>query len=356
MDGNPIVTSAEFAPVGTGDDTRSPLPHDGPVTWLITGGAGYIGAHVAHAMQDSGFEVVALDDLSSGLPSRIRGIPLVVGSILDGALVQRTMSDRGVTGVIHLAGRKQVAESVTDPLLYYQHNVEGLRSLLDAATGAGVSTLVFSSSAAVYGTPTADLVTEDTPCHPESPYGITKLVGEWMIRDTARATGLRYVSLRYFNVAGVSRPELSDRDASNLIPLTIRRLLTGQPARIFGDDYPTPDGTCVRDYIHVCDVASAHVAAARALVTGKLDSLTANVGRGEGSSVREVLRVLQRVSGYSHDPVVDGRRPGDLARVVASASRIQRVLGWSASYGLEEMISSAWHAADVTTATVSSTT
>jgi UDP-glucose 4-epimerase len=322
----------------------SRLPDDDPVTWLITGGAGYIGAHVVHAMRASGFPVIVLDDLSTGSTTRIPGIPLVVGSVGDGALVRRTISDGGVTGVIHLAGKKQAAESISQPLTYYQHNVEGLRCLLEAAAGAGLTAFVFSSSAAVYGMPSADLVTEDTACHPQSPYGITKLVGEWMIRDTARATGMRYANLRYFNVAGAARPELADRNASNLIPVTIQRLRTGQSPRIFGDDYPTPDGTCIRDYIHVADVASAHVAAARAVSSGELQSLTANVGRGQGASVREVLRVIQRVSESGLDPVVDGRRPGDPARVVASASRIQRVLGWTARYGLDEMISSAWAA------------
>ncbi len=314
--------------------------------WLVTGGAGYIGAHVVLAMQETGEEVVVLDDLSTGDRRRIPGVPLVVGSLLDGELVARTIRDWGVQGVVHIAGRKQVAESVRRPLFYYQENVEGLRTLLQAATEAGVSSLVFSSSAAVYGSPDVDLVDERTECRPVNPYGTTKLVGERMIAEVAEATGLHYANLRYFNVAGAARAALADHGVSNLVPLVFQQLSARRPPRVFGDDYGTPDGTCVRDFIHVADIASAHVAAARALADGGTSTLTANVGRGEGVSVREVIAVVRAVTGTAEEqwaePVVEPRRPGDPARVVASADVIRSSLGWQARYDLEDMIASAW--------------
>jgi UDP-glucose 4-epimerase len=316
------------------------------MVWLVTGGAGYIGAHVVSAMQETGDEVVVLDDLSTGDRRRIPGVPLVVGSVLDGELVARTIRDSGVQGVVHIAARKQVAESVRRPLFYYRENVEGLRTLLQAATEADVSSFVFSSSAAVYGAPDVDLVDERTECRPVNPYGSTKLVGERMIAEVARATGLRYANLRYFNVAGAARPALADHGASNLVPLVFQQLSAGRPPRMFGDDYDTPDGTCVRDFVHVADIASAHVAAARALAGGETSALTANVGRGEGVSVREVIAVIRAVTGTAAEqwaePVVEPRRPGDPARVVASAEVIRTALGWRARYDLEDMVASAW--------------
>src|SRR5688572_6412510 len=235
------------------------------MTWLVTGGAGYIGAHVVTAMLDGGERVVVLDDLSTGDRSRIPRVTLVEGSVLDQPLVERTLREHEVTGVVHIAGKKQVEESVRDPLTYYRENVEGLRRLLEAVSASHVGALVFSSSAAVYGAPDVDLVREDTDCRPVNPYGRTKLIGEQMLAEVAAATGLRHVSLRYFNVAGAARPELADRGAANLVPMVFERLTARQAPRIFGDDHPTPDGTCIRDFIHVSDIASAHVAAARAL-------------------------------------------------------------------------------------------
>jgi UDP-glucose 4-epimerase len=316
------------------------------MTWLITGGAGYIGSHVTVAMRTAGEDVVVLDDLSSGDAGRIPDVPLVVGSVLDGDLVARTLGERGVRGIVHVAAKKQVEESVRRPLHYYRENVEGLRTLLEAATGAGVESFVFSSSAAVYGAPDVDLVTEDVECRPVNPYGTTKLVGEWMVADTARATGLRYANLRYFNVAGTAAPELTDRGVSNLVPMVFQQLDRRQPPRVFGDDYDTPDGTCVRDFVHVADIASAHVAAAHALASGAVTDLTANIGRGEGVSVREMVRVIRSVSGTSDqewsEPLVEPRRPGDPPRVVASADRVAEQLGWTARHGVEEMVASAW--------------
>ena len=313
---------------------------------LVTGGAGYIGGHVVKALQDAGQEVVVLDDLSTGERHRAGEAPLVVGSVLDGDLLRRTLKDHHVTGVVHVAAKKQVGESVERPLYYYEQNVEGLRVLLEAVVDTGVESVVFSSSAAVYGTPDVDLVSEQTACLPQSPYGETKLVGERMIESVARATGLRYANLRYFNVAGAAVPELADTGCFNLVPMVLERLTSGQPPRIFGDDYDTPDGTCVRDYIHVADIASAHAVAADRLASGDLRAVTLNIGRGEGVSVREMVDLIREVTGTAGDagtaPVVEPRRPGDPARIVASADAIAEVLGWEARHDVRDMVESAW--------------
>ncbi|WP_409331683.1 UDP-glucose 4-epimerase GalE [Trujillonella humicola] len=316
------------------------------MSWLVTGGAGYIGAHVVAAMRAAGEDVVVLDDLSTGDAARIPGTPLVTGSVLDPALVARTLREHDVRGIVHLAAKKQVEESVRRPLYYYRENVEGLRVLLEAATEARVGSFVFSSSAAVYGAPDLDLVDEDVDCRPVNPYGTSKIVGEWMVAEVARATGLRYANLRYFNVAGTSTPELTDRGVSNLVPMVFEQLDRRQPPRVFGDDYDTPDGTCIRDFVHVGDIASAHVAAAQALGSGSVTALTANIGRGEGVSVREMVRVIRSVTGTADEgwaePVVEPRRAGDPPRVVASADRAAAELGWRARFGVEEMVASAW--------------
>jgi UDP-glucose 4-epimerase len=313
---------------------------------MVTGGAGYIGSHVVAAMRAAGEPVIALDDLSSGDAARLDGVPLVEGSTLDAALLARTLREHAVRGVVHLAAKKQVEESVRRPLLYYRENVEGLRVLLEAVTDAGVPSFVFSSSAAVYGAPDVDVVREDTPCEPVNPYGRTKLIGEQMLAEVGTATGLQHVSLRYFNVAGAANPVLADRGASNLVPMVFQQLSHRRPPRIFGDDYATPDGTCIRDFVHVEDIASAHVAAARALAGGDVPALIANVGGGLGTSVREMVAVIREVSGTAGEawaePVVEPRRPGDPARVVASADRIRDLLGWQARYDVREMVASAW--------------
>ncbi|MEU1159310.1 UDP-glucose 4-epimerase GalE [Streptomyces sp. NPDC090075] len=314
------------------------------MTWLITGGAGYIGAHVVRAMTEAGERTVVYDDLSTGIAERVpEDVPLVTGSTLDGERVAHALAEHEVTGVVHLAAKKQVGESVDRPLHYYHENVEGLRVLLEAVTEARVPSFVFSSSAAVYGMPDVDLVTEETPCVPMSPYGETKLAGEWLVRATGRATGLSTASLRYFNVAGAASPELADVGVYNLIPMVFEKLTENAPPRVFGDDYPTPDGTCVRDYIHVVDLAEAHVAAARALQAGPGRELTLNIGRGEGVSVREMIDRINTVTGYDRAPTVTPRRPGDPARVVASADRITTELGWKAKHDVHDMITSAWH-------------
>jgi UDP-glucose 4-epimerase len=313
------------------------------MTWLITGGAGYIGAHVVRAMTGAGERAVVYDDLSTGIADRVpEDVPLVTGSTLDAERLARTLADHEVTGVVHLAAKKQVGESVERPLEYYRENVEGLRVLLEAVTAAGVRSFVFSSSAAVYGMPDTDLVTEETPCAPMSPYGGTKLAGEWLVRATGRATGLATASLRYFNVAGAASPELADVGVFNLIPMVFEKLTENAPPRIFGDDYATPDGTCVRDYIHVVDLAEAHVAAARALRSSPGRDLTLNIGRGEGVSVREMIDHINALTGYDRPPTVAPRRPGDPARVVASADRAATELAWKSKHDVQDMITSAW--------------
>ncbi|MGA4798928.1 UDP-glucose 4-epimerase GalE [Streptomyces lavendulocolor] len=314
------------------------------MTWLITGGAGFIGSHVVKAMAEGGERIVVLDDLSTGRPERLpEGVPLEVGTVLDREAVDRVLREHAVTGIVHIAGKKQVAESVAEPLHYYHENVEGLRTLLEGAVGAGVTRFLFSSSAAVYGMPDVDLVTEATPCAPINPYGETKLAGEWLVTATGRTHGMATASLRYFNVAGAATPELGDDGVFNLVPMVFERLTAGERPLVFGDDYPTPDGTCIRDYIHVEDIASAHVAAARRLVADPGASLVLNIGRGEGVSVTEMVGIIQDVTGRSDiEPLVTDRRPGDPARVVASADRIAEELGWSARYGVREMVESAW--------------
>ena len=311
---------------------------------MLTGGAGYIGAHVIVALQRAGHEVVVLDDLSTGERDRVpAGVPLVEASVLDGDAVRRALRDHEVSGVVHLAAKKAVGESVAEPLLYYRENVEGFRVLLDAMLATGTDRMVFSSSCATYGSPDVDVITEETPQHPINPYGETKLVCEWMLRDVARATGLSWASLRYFNVAGAGAPELGDTGVHNLIPLVFRALDRGEAPRVFGGDYPTPDGTCIRDYIHVADLADAHVAAADRLEAGGAGAAY-NVGRGEGASVKEVVAVVAEVTGRDVTPDVVDRRPGDPPRLVADPTGAQRDLGWRASRDLRDMVASAWEA------------
>ncbi|MCF3963980.1 UDP-glucose 4-epimerase GalE [Streptomyces fuscigenes] len=314
------------------------------MTWLIAGGAGYIGAHVVRSMTGAGESAVVLDDLSSGIAERLpASVPLVRGSVADRDLVERVIAEHGVSGVVHLAAKKQVGESVEQPLRYYRENVAGLTTLLDAVVACGVRSFLFSSSAAVYGNPDGSgRITEGTPTAPISPYGETKLVGEWLVRAAGRAHGLSTACLRYFNVAGAASPELSDTGVFNIVPMFFDRITRGEAPRIFGTDYPTPDGTCVRDYIHVADLADAHLAVARALASRDGGDLTVNIGRGEGVSVRELAAVVADVTGSATAPVLEARRPGDAPTAVASVERITAELGWTAKRGVREMVESAW--------------
>jgi len=314
------------------------------MAWMVTGGAGYIGAHIVRALQAHGENVVVLDDLSTGEVRKIPdGVPLVVASVGDRDAVASVMKEHDVTGVVHLAAKKAVGESVARPLFYYRENVDGLLSLLEAMLDVGVTKLVYSSSAATFGMPDVDRVTEDSACAPESPYGETKLVGEWIMRDAARAHGIDFVSLRYFNVAGAGAPELGDTGVFNLVPMVFRALSTGHKPEVFGDDYATRDGSCERDYIHVADLADAHVAAVRRLAEGSAQ-LTYNVGRGEGVTVKEVMAAVGEATGLDVDYEVVARRPGDPDKIVAVPDRIVADLGWRASHDLTDMVTSAWAA------------
>ncbi|MEU6342820.1 UDP-glucose 4-epimerase GalE [Streptomyces sp. NPDC046977] len=314
------------------------------MTWMVSGGAGYIGSHVVRAMVAAGERVVVVDDLSTGDPQRLPdGVHLEKGSVLDADLLDRVLREHSVDGIVHIAGKKQVAESVERPLYYYRENVQGLQTLLEAAVRAGVRSFLFSSSAAVYGMPDVDLVTEETPCAPMSPYGETKLAGEWMVCAAGAANGIATACLRYFNVAGAATPELGDAGIFNLVPMVFERLSQDKAPLIFGDDYATADGTCVRDFIHVEDIASAHVAAARRLAADPSAALVLNIGRGEGVSVAEMVGIIGSVTGRADvAPQTAPRRPGDPARVVAAATRIQQELGWTARHDVREMVTSAW--------------
>ncbi|MBC9225394.1 UDP-glucose 4-epimerase GalE [Aeromicrobium sp. 636] len=312
---------------------------------LVTGGAGYIGAHVVRALERAGLDSVVVDDLSSGHRDFVRPeVPFIDLSILDTKGLVEQLSRHRIDAVIHLAGFKYAGVSVERPVHTWQQNVGGTLSLLEAMAELGIGAIVFSSSAAVYGTTDIDLVTEDTPTAPESPYGESKLVGEWMIRDQAVATGLRHTSLRYFNVVGSGEPDLYDSSPHNLFPLVIRALSRGERPRINGTDYPTPDGTCVRDYVHVADLAEAHVTAVRRLLDGDELEPVYNLGSGDGVSVRQIMQAVATATGVDFEPEEADRRPGDPARIVASGERATRDLDWKMRHTLDDMVASAWRA------------
>ena len=315
------------------------------MTWLVTGGAGYIGSHVVSALRGAGMQAVVVDSLSTGHREFVPDdVPFVHGNILDSGLVARTMLDHGVTGVIHLAGFKFAGVSVQEPLLTYEQNVTGTAELLKAMELAEVDKLVFSSSAATYGTPAGDIVTEDTPTRPESPYGESKLIGEWLIRDQGRARGLKHTSLRYFNVVGSGSPELYDSSPHNLFPIVLRALTAGKTPRINGTDYNTADGTCVRDYVHVADLATSHVAAAQALAAGTALERVYNLGSGDGLSVRQIMTAMATVTGVDFEPEIGPRREGDPDRIVADGSLAARDLDWKMRHSVEDMVASAYEA------------
>ncbi|TFD61345.1 UDP-glucose 4-epimerase GalE [Cryobacterium suzukii] len=315
------------------------------MTVLVTGGAGYIGSHVVRLLCDRGDTVVVVDDLVTGLRDRIAGVPLVEMDLaLSTApkLLEAVMREYDVVKVIHFAGRKQVGESVLRPAWYYQQNVGSLANLLLAMEQSKVSQLVFSSSAAVYGTSEGSALREDTVTQPINPYGESKLIGEWLLADAVSAQGLRASSLRYFNVAGAGWPELGDTAVLNLVPMVLERLDQGLAPLIFGDDYLTEDGTCVRDYIHVLDLAEAHLAALDSLSKGQARHTIYNVGTGIGSSVRAMVDKIVEVSGATAVPEVRNRRVGDPAVVVADPTAIAEAIGWTAKLGLPQIVQSAW--------------
>jgi UDP-glucose 4-epimerase len=317
------------------------------MTVLLTGGAGYIGSHVTRLLQNRGEKVVVVDDLSEGIRSRIGDAELVqvdLSSKEAVSLLCETFKTHKVTSVVHLAARKKVGESVERPEWYEEQNVGGMKNLLAAMKLSGVNRLVFSSSAATYGVPDVDQVDEDFDCKPINPYGQTKLDGEHLAQAAAKDWGLREVSLRYFNVAGTGWPELMDTQAANLVPIVFQSLAMNVSPRVFGNDFPTDDGTCVRDYVHVLDLAEAHLAAIDYLDRDERPYDVFNVGTGVGSSVLDVIREISSVSGTEILPVIEPRRPGDPASLNANVNRIKKVFGWSAKHDLHDIISSVWKA------------
>ena len=298
---------------------------------LVTGGAGYIGSHVTRQLRARGENVVVLDNLSTGFRSAVLDAPLVVGDTGDSDLVARLLREHGVSTVLHFAAHTIVPESVADPLKYYRNNTCATRSLLQCCSEAGVKQLVFSSTAAVYGIPDGGFASEDSPTQPINPYGASKLMSEWMLRDLAAATGLRHVTLRYFNVAGSDPGGTmghSHPEATLLVKVACQAAVGARPGvRVFGSDYATPDGTGVRDYIHVEDLADAHLRAVDYLRDGGA-STTLNCGYGHGYSVREVLRMVEQVHGQALQITEEPRREGDPPTLVARADRIRQLLGW----------------------------
>ncbi len=314
---------------------------------LVTGGAGYIGSHMVLALADAGEQVTVLDNLSTGFRAAVDGrAEFIEGDIGDPEIVRTTIKRRGISDVVHFAGSIIVPESVSDPLKYYSNNTAKTRNLIECCVQENVPRFVFSSTAAVYGSPERVPVTEDVHLAPMSPYGRSKLMSEWMLQDVSAAHELSFVALRYFNVAGADpagRSGQSTKDATHLIKVAVQTALgIRDHMSIFGDDYATPDGTCIRDYIHVSDLISAHEAALRYLRSGG-ESLTANCGYGHGSSVKQVIDAVERVAGKKIDARTGARRAGDPAEIVADANRARRVLEWTPQYDdLDEIVTHAY--------------
>ena len=315
------------------------------MTVLVTGGAGYIGSHTVRLLTSQGRDVVVLDSLELGDKSRLGSVPLFQGDINDERIIEKICRKHDITDVVHFAAYKAVGESMEQPLRYYNNNVAGTIALVRSLLSNGINRIVFSSSAAVYGNPESVPVTEESALRPESVYAETKSVVERFL-SSCDAIGLRSVSLRYFNAAGASADASIGEDWSmsqNLVPLVMRAILGfSGPLNVFGNDYPTPDGTCIRDYIHVDDLADAHVKALDYLSTGG-KSLACNVGTGKGTSVLDVLNLAEQVSGRKVPYNIVGRRSGDPVSVYADPTLIRALLGWKATRDVRDIISSAWN-------------
>ena len=314
---------------------------------LVSGGAGYIGAHTVLALQEAGFEVLVLDDFSEGHRAALRGTPYARGSLLDRQFVQDLFARHTIAGVVHFAARCYVAESVERPGRYYENNVGGTLNLLDAMVTRGCRRIVFSSTCATYGVPESVPIVEEARQLPVNPYGNTKLVCEYMLRDFASAHGLGAVALRYFNAAGADpqgRLGEDHRPETHLIPLVIAAAAGRLPQiKVIGADYPTPDGTCIRDYVHVTDLAQAHVLALQSLLDGVAGLRAFNLGNCAGTSVREVIAAVERVSKKRVPQLVTERRPGDPPVLVGSPAKIQRELGWQPRHAeIDTIVATAW--------------
>jgi UDP-glucose-4-epimerase GalE len=313
---------------------------------MVAGGAGYIGSHCLRMLRERGFDAFAFDNLSTGRRDSVLDAPLVVGDLADGALVERTLRERKATSVFHFAASCYVGVSVTDPESYWRNNVATTLTLLSAMRRAGVGTFIFSSTCATYGNPVQEFMDETHPQWPVNPYGWTKFAVERMLSDFHRAYGLKYVALRYFNAAGAHPDGKIGEDhdpETHLIPLVLQ-VAAGKRAdvQVFGDDYPTPDGTCIRDYIHILDLSSAHLLGLSYLEKGG-ESGAFNLGNGAGYSVLEVIRSAEQVSGKKVAFKVAPRRAGDPARLVGDATRAKKVLGWRQEFGdLKTILETAW--------------
>ncbi len=312
---------------------------------LVTGGAGYIGSVTAHLLKRRGYGVVVVDDLSRGYEHNVQGLQFHKLPMLETAALADLLSSEGVDAVIHFAAHSMVGESIRKPELYFLNNDGGTASLLSAMIQANVKRLVFSSTAAVYGTPAKVPIPEDLPFDPVNPYGESKVLVEKMLKWMDRGTGLRSIALRYFNACGAD-PESGlgeeHEPETHLIPLLLRAVVSGKPMTIFGDDYATPDGTCIRDYIHVADLAEAHlVAIEKLLAAGASDAF--NVGTGAGQSVLEVMRAVEQVTGRKVPHEMGPRREGDPAILVANSDKLRRTLGWKPKFTeIKDVVATAW--------------
>lgn len=315
------------------------------MTWLVTGGAGYIGAHVVQKLVDAGHDVVVLDEATTGTHRLPPQVTLVQANLTQNQTLHRLFNDYDFGGVVHVAARKQVRESVEKPLFYWRENIGGLTNLLTAMQVHSVKNLVFSSSAAVYGQPQLSsnaMIAEDAHCNPINPYGATKLAGEWMAEALTVSDDFKVVALRYFNVGGAGNANLGDEYSYNLIPIIFDALEKNESPIVFGKDFDTTDGTCIRDYVHVEDLADAHVSAVDYVSKAEPNFTAINIGTGKGSSVLEVMNMVAKVSGIEFEPKFVQARQGDPAALVAEVSRAKELLNWVSKRSLEDIVRSAW--------------